>query len=451
MPDINTTGEEQTGQQIPQVAFSIGPAVQTLDPLTPRSYAAYRELRRQPTVAVTRFLSAAPIAMSSWSVESLGDDVPDDWVDLVTEVFLPLRDVYVESAIFGEGDYGWRPYEMVFAVDGGRIVIKKLKELLVDLTDIVIDGKTGAFLGFHQEPPSEVNLPVENTLLVNARVEGTNWYGESLMENARRVEQMWKDCNDGARRYDKKIAGATFVVYYPEGTAIVNGVERDTFEVANELLTALESSGSITIPMRLGSVIDDLNQETNALSWRIELLSDEGAGGGSPQSGFIDRLRYLDTQYARGMLMPERAILEGQFGTKAEAGAHADVALTGLEMRHRNITRIMNWHGVNRVLRLNFGPEAENRVFLKAAPLADEAIGFFRETYKKLLDDPTGFVQEYESLDTAALRESVQLPTRDDVEEGILRGPTLPGIGPDEIRRMGAFPAVPVGDNGGGA
>ena len=78
MPELNTTGVEKTGQQINQVGYSLGAGTQRLDRVLPASYDTYRELRKQATVALARGLAVAPIAMSSWSVETEGGDVPDE-------------------------------------------------------------------------------------------------------------------------------------------------------------------------------------------------------------------------------------------------------------------------------------------------------------------------------------------------------------------------------------
>jgi len=44
------------------------------------------------------------------------------------------------------------------------------------------------------------------------------------------------------------------------------------------------------------------------------------------QGSFIDRQKYLDALKMRAFGLPERSILEGSHGTKAEADVHADIA-----------------------------------------------------------------------------------------------------------------------------
>jgi hypothetical protein len=78
-------------------------------------------------------------------------------------------------------------------------------------------------------------------------------------------------------------------------------------------LDKLEAASGVAI----GDVPSELapGQDPNQTAWRLEV---QGSAGGQ-QQGFVDRLRYLDSLKVRGMLLPERAILEGQHGTLAES------------------------------------------------------------------------------------------------------------------------------------
>ena len=53
---------------------------------------------------------------------------------------------------------------------------------------------------------------------------------------------------NGARRYDRKIAGATVVVHYPKGSSYdEHGVLTPNTELAKRLAHKLESSGAVAI------------------------------------------------------------------------------------------------------------------------------------------------------------------------------------------------------------
>jgi len=373
------------------------------------TYQTYRDLRRDPTIAMARGLLGAAVLAAGWSIES-DEDTPKDVVKLIDEDFMPIREQLVEAAIFGGVDYGWQGFEKVFEADGGAIRLAKMKPLLPDITTIKIDAATGAFAGYEQVRPDgqTVLLPLENCLHIAFRVEGTQWHGESLLENARAIQEKWDAADTSAANYDKKIAGSHFVVYYPPGVSMVGGQAKDNGEVASLILTALESSGSITVPKTVAEYIDQLNNvaASEMLAWKIEILQD--AGGRQPS--FVDRLKYLDTLKVRALLLPERAILEGQFGTKAEAGEHADMALTNIQLADQHITRHVNWYAVDQLLALNYGEGMRGKVRLVATPLLDAQLGFLRAVYRAILINPQGFVEEFGMIDTDALKDRLGLP-----------------------------------------
>jgi len=400
-------GKEKTSHQVPRVAGLLS----TLDTLPKPSITAYstlRTMRRDPTIALARWLVVAPILASGWSVEA-EEDAPEGSKDFINEQMQPLRLHLLKTGMYGCLDFGWQPYEKVFKVGAdGRVVIRKLKPLLQDTTSILIDTKTGAYVGLKN---NMVPLKTAETLLLYIDVEGTDWYGQSLLENVNDPYTKWNSVNEAADRYDRKVAGSHWVVHYPQGTSNVNGTETDNFKVAQDLLQTLESSGAIAVPRQLQDVIDDLNRQQPD-AWKIELLSDQGRGTAS----FIDRQKYLDALKVRGLGLPERAVLEGEFGTKAEAEAHADFAITNMEMRHRMIVQLVNWHLVNQLLRFNYGPDAENTVYVEPAPITDLALQHLRKVYDAILSSPEGFMYEMTSIDLEALKDRLGIPIRTDVD-----------------------------------
>ena len=137
-------------------------------------------MRRSNRGNPRRSLILAPVLASEWSVEA--DDAPKGAEELINEVIIPMREHIQQTAFNGCIDFGWQPYEKVIDDSRSDWVIGKLKPLLQDITDILVDEKTGAFLGFRQE---EVDLDLEESLLVNFEVEGTDWYGRSQYESVR--------------------------------------------------------------------------------------------------------------------------------------------------------------------------------------------------------------------------------------------------------------------------
>ncbi len=395
------TGPQTVGSS--QVALTTDPVLSKTFPASGVTYGTYREMRKDPTIALARWLTVAPVLASPWSIEA-EEGAPSGAQDFINEVMTPFRIHILRTAFYGNLDYGWQGYEKIFSLrSDGKVVLRKLKPLLQDLTDILVVPKTGAFAGLLQDFDTRLRLP--SALLISLDVEGTDWYGQPLMENVRNAYNGWNAVNDAANRYDEKVAGANLVIEYPPGTSEVNGTETDNFEVAQGVIRSMESSGAVAIPRRVEAVSDDLNADSpNA--WSIEVLSD-----GSPkQYSFTNRLGYIDSLKVRGLGLPERSVLEGQHGTKAEAEAHADFAITNMELRHKLCVQHVNWHLVNQLLRINYGKESENTVYIEPAPITDNALQYLRQVYADILKNPDAFLTEIDTIDLEALKDRVNIP-----------------------------------------
>lgn len=385
----------------------------------PQSYDTYRTIRKHPTVAMARALSTAAIVSGEWTVFAK-KGVPKFIRRFVKDTYFKHRRWFLQQAITGGIDYGYQGFEQVYALKSGRIVIDKLKPLIPDATIILVDEDNGDFQGYRQDFGFRREIPLSKCLHVAYRIEGTDWRGESLLEYARNTYNHWIDGNDAARRYDKKMAGSHFVVYYPMGETEVDGTMTDNATIAKNVLTNLESSGGTTIPRLVAEHVEDLRDKE--FGWDIEILNDDNAR----QYSFTNRLEYLDKLLVRAMLMPERAIIEGKFGTKADAGSHADLAMVNVEETHAYTTEHINQQSVDRLVEVNFGPKHVGNVGLASAPLSNSKIQFFRDVYIKFLDDPQGFINEYNNTERESLRELLCLPQTDAEDKDPIERPAPP-------------------------
>ena len=366
------------------------------------TYAAYRALRKDPTISLGRGLLVAGILAGAWSVES-DEDTRSDIVDFV-KTLLPMRENIMRTAVgYGRVDFGWMPFEKIYTVVNG-LVVMRLKPLLHDITSILLDGR-GNFAGYRQrnmQSAIPVDIPVEKCLHIAFDVEGANLYGVPLLENVRAIQTSWNDCDAGAKRYDKKIAGSHWVIHYPPGTSEIDGETVENADIAAQLQNALESSGSMSLPSTTADCVQELADAAVAklYQWDVKLISDTG----SRQPAFGERLKYLDALKVRGLILPERSMLEGQFGTKAEAGEHIGLAITGMEGIDKTITRQINEQVVNTLVLFNYGPEYVGKVRLVPAPLVDLKAAFLRKLYLALAPNETG------TIDTVALKEQLSIP-----------------------------------------
>lgn len=390
------------------------------------SYNTYRMIRKDPTVALGRAMLIALITFGEWGVET-DDDVDEKVQEFIQNQFLPIREPLIQTAMEGGVDFGWAPFEKVFDVEtingSQRVVLRKIKPLLQDITEIVVDSASGAFMGFSQGPDKK--LPLENSLLISFRVEGTQWHGRSLLENVRGTWNKWNDADAGAARYDRKVAGSHWVIYFPPG--YTDGTANR--DIARQILEALESSGSVAIPQYVKEFLTNLNDaadNADAFRWNIDIKGD--TGGRQPQ--FIDRLNYLDTLKIRGLEMPERTLLQGEHGTLAESEAHIDLATASAELTHRHITRLVNWHAVNQLLTLNFGKEMANKVRLVASPIQDDKKDLLWKVYQAVIASAAG-IDEITHIDTDSIKDQLGIPKATEVTDPL---GAVPPVDPNDPR-----------------
>jgi hypothetical protein len=374
--------------------------------------ATYKLMLSDPTIAFARMMTVAPLVMAGWSYDEL-EGAPEGARDFIEEQIEPIRVELVKQIMEGYIDHGWSGHEIVYSPvseDDTRIGIKKAKPLLQEYTIILVDKINGEWIGFRQPGPYNryIDLSIYDSLLVSIDARGTNWYGRPLLENARIIYSQWNDVNDAANRYDTKIAGAQWVIHYPLGESPygTDKVILDNYDIAMKIVAQLQASGKMVVPRILGEVIDELNTQKIEEAWKIELMSDSGSG----TSGFVDRMKYLDALKVRAFGFPERAVLEGQFGTKAEAEAHADFAITIHEMRHDILTIPVNKYITNFLLEVNYGYKACKTVCVKPRPMVDEQKAMLKQVYMALIANPNIMEQEVNLIDMQTMRTMLGIP-----------------------------------------
>ncbi len=385
-------------------------------------YRKAREIRRDPTTRLARELSIAPLLMAEWEYEAT-KDAPEGAKDLVESIMGEMRLSLMRTSLLGQCDFGWQPFEIIAEARDDGTTAPRLKPLLQDITSILVNAADGSFFGLRQTPMiglriGWIYLLDQECCVISQDVEGTNWYGEPTLRSVEPIYDETQTILKASRKYDAKIAGTHWVIYYPLGTSNIGGVVMDNGEVAKKLLHQAEAVGGIAVPRSIQQVLDALTAaqaDNEATQWKIDLLSDEGKG----QTAFMDKLKYLDTLKVRAFGFPERAVLEGQFGTKAEAESHQDIAVSNFEVRHALMTLQFNQKLIDRViLPWNYGPGMAGKVRIKPSPLADKTLDFFQKVYEILVANPQGFLTEISALDLPQLRDRLGLPALEVLPSG---------------------------------
>ncbi len=363
---------------------------------------------RDPTIKLAVDVIVAMLMQQPWTIEGQDADICDfTWAQLE-----PYKEYIIRSSFRGLLKDGWRSFETRYDIEdvdfkGGksrRQVLTGIKSLRTCLTDILVDDKTGDFLGVEntdRNGKKEI-IDKDHVLWVNFDDEGYGDLGDPLLRVPQESWQKWNACDSGAQRYDDKVAGGFTWIQYPVGsTAITDGGPKiDHAELARRLGEAYKSAGYGATPV-------DTDPETGEIAesaWKMERVTD----GGGLQPSFVVRLKYLDALKLRAFGIPERATTEGTFGTKAEAEAHADVAIIINLERHKRITQAVTTHILEPFNRSNWGKPGACRLLLGKLSPDDRAL--FSTIFTALMTDPVFGEQIAGQVDIQAMLEKLNVP-----------------------------------------
>lgn len=375
--------------------------------LSSGSYETYRRMNKDPTLALARAVSKLPVKGAQHSFEA-DDGVPDAVVEVVQtavdKIWFDLVDTMLWSL-----DFGWKSGELIWESEAGRLVPDRVKPLAVDDTVIMVDADTGSMLGVRQ---GQADLRWGKFIYLGNDVEDQNYYGVSRHENVRElVWGPWKDLMQKMAVYFDKGAGVIPVVRYPQGDGTdEHDSPKARFEQAQHIIQELSAAKGICVPFEMASWIQDAVRAGAKMdevsAWSIDFL-EARAGHGAE---FMGSARYYDSLKMRGWLVPERAAIEGQMGTKAEASTHGDVGVGIAEELHIRICRAATRQVVDPILSYNFGPQMRGKVRIKAAPMVDESRQLLREVVTALLTNPTTLDVLQSTIDIDAIYDQFGVP-----------------------------------------
>jgi hypothetical protein len=374
---------------------------------------------RDPTIKLAVDVIVAMLMQQPWTVEGQDADICDfTWAQIE-----PYKEYIIRSSFRGLLKDGWRTFETRYDIEdvdfrGGksrRQVITGVKSLRSSMTDVLIDEETGDFIGVENTDRrgKKVVIDKNHVLWVNFDDEGYGDLGEALLRVPQDSWRKWNTCDAGAQRYDDKCAGGFTWIRYPVGATpeTAGGDPVDHSELARRLGEAYKASGYGATPVD----VDPESGEITESAWAMERVTD----GGGLQPSFITRLKYLDSLKLRAFGIPERAATEGTFGTKAEAEAHADVAIIVNLERHKRMVQATNTHVVEPFNRSNWGKPGACRLLLGKLDPEDRAL--FSTIFTALMTDPVFGEQIAGQVDVQAMLDKLNVPVAQ--EEQFSEGP----------------------------
>jgi hypothetical protein len=396
------------------------------------AFKTWREMKKHPTVALARMVSTAPIRTAEIGVEC-EDGTDEEQVEFIKGIVKDLWHDFINSALLG-CDYGYSPFEVIYESSEGQIAPVRLKPLLVDITEILVD-KAGNFSGLKNggkglEGTGAVELEVSQSFLWTHDEEAGMLYGRSLLENIRSAWKNWMDTALKSATYFARVAGATPVIKYPDGESKdAGGADRPNFEIAKTLVESLEKARGIYLPdIPMDAVADAMRTggATEATAWKIETFEAKGAHGAE----FEAQMRYYDTLMLRGLMVPERSAVEAQTaGSRADSESHGDIGTSIANLKLVDICQAFNRQIVDPVMTLNYGPGAAGTVWVAPEGLSSGAAAFFRTLLQTTLAAPGAVKLFLNLVDVPTLCSLTGLPKpkKDVTTEELLK--LLPDVG----------------------
>jgi hypothetical protein len=377
-------------------------------PAASGTYQTYRMISAHPTSALVRSIITAPIVANSWRWTKLRDDVPDEWVTFAQQVLAPLRQGIVRDALRAL-EFGWAGFEKVWGIVQGRRILVRLKPLLWDCTDILVD-EGGNPAGLLNRPPGTppVTLGAGKYFLYSYDGEAGNPYGRSRHENIRQVWSESEQIRHRLAQYLKKVSGIVVQLHYPEGTSRdAVGAERPNQWLGQQVLDAVSAGKSVMFPNGFAAGGDPRTSYDLAgkSPWQLSAFESTGT---DHAPGMKLALDYYDALIFRGWMCPERAGLQSQHGSRADAQTHTDTATLDSELIDRDLADAITRDVVDELLVLNFGQKAHGAVSIEPAPLEPDSLGVLRQVLSELLAARTGDTAG--KIDADALLDQLAVP-----------------------------------------
>ncbi len=421
----NPTKQEQTpAQALAQAGVSASQIPGFLPP-QPGTYATYRRMSSHPTLALAKAIVTGPILASTWSYElrrpngqrprraALDGPQSDpldralhDRAQFIQRQLDPLRTPFLVEALRAL-EFGWRPFEKVFALQSNRVTLQNLKPLLPDFTFIQVDPH-GHFAGLVQ---MDVALPPDKSFIYTHDGEAGHLYGRSRHENARHAWHGWLQLDERTAQLANKVAAIIPMIHYPLGQSRdAAGALRDNGELADIILSGLGSGRGVKLP-NLFANTEDPRQSADLAgksAWVIGFL--ESVHAAPCLQGMTDRQRYYDVQMFRAWLRPERTGLESRYGSRADAHRHTDTAITDSELLHADVCTQLNRNVVDDLLTLNFGEDARGSVYIAPAPLQDDKRAVLSNLLQAAWKNPATLAQSLSQTDMDAVFDTMEIP-----------------------------------------
>lgn len=383
------------------------------------TYATYRFMLRHPRIAHARRQVEAPILSNSWGLQ-VRKGTPDNVKQFIEDAFPAGVIRRWKRDAFRALDYGWYPFEKVWAAREGRWWVDWLKPLTVDANGIVVT-KAGRFAGVRYKPGDSGILEPRDCVCHTHDGEAGDLYGRPRLENVR--ETAWREWLDAANQMQLtrlKIAGKLAIIFTPSGTYVDgNGNTkswRDTAMAAGKAIADVRSNGTVWLP---GMKTPDMLSKENIEYAKMSLVTIDVKDFGNHSEaigGFLKCLQAAEQLMFAGYLRSARTGMESEHGSRADAEEHTNTDTSDIELVESDMADTFNAQVVDDLLEVNFGPDMRGAVYYEPAKLTDENRATDDKIVDAILKNPETATPALAKVDKTTVARRRGIPIKNDGE-----------------------------------
>jgi hypothetical protein len=372
------------------------------------------QMRRYSTIVLAFTVTTAPILAGTRTIEIGGETnaEAETWKKNAEQDFLPLVHKAIapsmESLHFGH----WLQ-EVVWGEKNGRTVPTAYKSILPGMAQLYQD-EFGNFVGYklgHEFRDARYAFLAVN----ESHIDPINGYARN--ENCR--EEWWRarQSNANADRTERKASGIQMGIGAPSGSSWTDANGKQIFpkDFAQTITDSAARGDTFTYPLMIFDRKSIEQRPELAEVAPVKLQQFDWGNTGPAILAQIARLADLQKDIMRAWHRPERESMEGQHGTKAEAGTHGAIGTTDSELVHTDRCEQLSEQPLCRYVDANCPTPPEKRgwyLYIKPAPLSDPQQQFLQDVAKQLFTTPQTAQEMATYPDKRQLLERVEIPLR---------------------------------------
>jgi hypothetical protein len=335
-------------------------------------------MRRYATNVLAYSIVTAPVLAGTQGIETVrkDDTEAEKWKEQAEAALLPrLLDVLpaaMESLNFG----AWLQ-EPVWGRRDGRIDPVEFNSFLPGEAVLYRD-RGRKFAGYKI---GEEFRDTRYAFLAVSEPHMDRIFGYSRNENCR--EEWWRarKSEENADRVEGKASGIQMKIGLPMGASFTDANNQPIVgkDIAQAIVDAAVQGQTFTVPLTPFRKDDIKNKPELADIEAVKVEAFDWKDNAASLLAHLARMARIDKMIMRAWHRPEREAMEGQNGTKAEAGTHGAIGTTDSELVAASILRQWDCQITDRWLVTNFGPEAIGRIKTVQAPLSDPQQEFLQQ------------------------------------------------------------------------